>query len=182
PASFGIFVRSRPQFADRLLCPVSSQSDWANTPLYFRRTCCFGCVDRYLRYSSYGFHRMGSGMARKNAGGIGKQAAFAAALCFAVDGATTERRIRINRPDEGRGRCKGSRAWDPRKDFSQCMQQHKILSTSNVILPQQERTEPSGHRPCRHGVKSSPRREPDVPGDLLRAIFGNVTEPDDILF
>jgi hypothetical protein len=26
-------------------------------------------------------------------------------------------------------------------------------------------------------VKSSPRREPDLPGDLLRAIFGNVTEP-----
>jgi hypothetical protein len=26
-------------------------------------------------------------------------------------------------------------------------------------------------------VKSSPRREPDVPGDLLRALFGNVTEP-----
>ena len=61
--------------------------------------------------------------------------------------------------------------------FSQCKQQHKIPSTSNVILPQQERTEPSGHRPCRHGAKSSLRREPDVPGDLLRAIFGNVTEP-----
>jgi len=30
----------------------------------------------------------------------------------------------------------------------------------------------SGHRPCRHGVKSSLRREPDVPGDLLRTIFG----------
>jgi hypothetical protein len=28
-----------------------------------------------------------------------------------VDGATIERRIRISRPDEGRGRCKGSRAW-----------------------------------------------------------------------
>src|SRR5450759_2928736 len=41
----------------------------------------------------------------------------------AVDGATTERRIRISQPDEGRGRCNGSRAWDPRKDFSQCMQQ-----------------------------------------------------------
>ena len=95
----------------------------------------------------------------------------------AVDGATIERRIRISQPDEGRGRCKGSRAWDPRKDFSQCMQQHKILSTSSAISPQQERTEPSGHRPCRHGVKSSLRREPDVPGDLLRAIFGNVTEP-----
>src|ERR1700730_17318640 len=51
----------------------------------------------------------------------------------AVDGATIERRIRISRPNEGRGRCKGSRAWDPRKDFSQCMQQHKILSTSSAI-------------------------------------------------
>src|SRR5208283_2704693 len=59
----------------------------------------------------------------------------------AVDGAKIERRIRINRPDEGRGRCKGSRAWDPRKDFSRCKQQHKIKSTSNVILPQEERTE-----------------------------------------
>jgi hypothetical protein len=39
-----------------------------------------------------------------------------------ADGATIERRIRINRPDEGRGRCKGSRASGRRKDFSQCMQ------------------------------------------------------------
>src|SRR3979490_1849396 len=36
-----------------------------------------------------------------------------------ADGATIERRIRISQPDEGRGRCKGSRVWDPRKDFSQ---------------------------------------------------------------
>jgi len=95
----------------------------------------------------------------------------------AVDGLTIEPRIRISRPDEGREKCKGSRAWDPRKDFSQCMQQHKILSTSSAISPQQERTEPSGNRPCRRGVKSSLPREPDVPGDLLRAIFSNVTEP-----
>jgi hypothetical protein len=94
----------------------------------------------------------------------------------AVDGATIERRIRISRPDEGRGRCKGSRKSDPRKDFSQGMQQPTTHSTSNVISPQQERTEPSGHRPCRRGVKSSLRRAPDVPGDLLRALFGNVTE------
>ena len=100
----------------------------------------------------------------------------------AVDGATIERRIRISRPDEGRGRCKGSRAWDPRKDFSQCMRQPIILSTSSAISPQQKRTEPSEHRPCRHGVKSSLRCEPDVPGDLLRAIFGNVTEPLRALF
>ena len=96
----------------------------------------------------------------------------------AVDGATIERRIRINRPDDENARCKVSKAWDPRKDFSQCMQQPITLSTSSAISPQQERTEPSGHRPCRHGVKSSLRREPDVPGDLLRAIFGNVTEPE----
>ena len=89
----------------------------------------------------------------------------------AVDGATIERRIRINRPDEGRGRCKGSRAWDPRKDFSQCMQQHKIPSTSNAISPQQERTEPSGHLQCRRGVKSSLRREADVPRDLFNNQF-----------
>src|SRR3984893_16302577 len=60
----------------------------------------------------------------------------------AVDGATIERRIRISQPDEGRGRCKGSRAWVPRKDFCQCMPRPTTRSTSNVILPQQERTEP----------------------------------------
>jgi hypothetical protein len=50
-------------------------------------------------------------------------------------------------------------------------------STSNATSSQPERTEPSGPRRCRDGTKSSPRREPDVPGDLLRALFGNVTEP-----
>ena len=94
----------------------------------------------------------------------------------AVDGATTERRIRISQLDEGSARCKGSRAWDPRKHFTQPTQPYNTFNV-RAISPQQERTEPSGHRPCRHGVKSSLRREPDVPGDLLRAIFGNVTEP-----
>src|SRR6478672_8445010 len=37
----------------------------------------------------------------------------------------------VNRPDEGRGRCKGSRAWDPRKDFSLFMPQPTTLSTSS---------------------------------------------------
>src|ERR1700688_1304294 len=81
----------------------------------------------------------------------------------AVDGATIERKIRINRPDDENTRCKVSRAWDPRKDFSQYMQQPTTLSTSSAISPQQGRTEPSGHRRCRHGTKSSPRREPDMP-------------------
>jgi putative transposase len=47
--------------------------------------------------------------------------------------ATIERRIRISQPDEGRGRCKGSRAWDPRKDFSQPTQPPITPSTSNAI-------------------------------------------------
>src|ERR1700731_4454681 len=100
----------------------------------------------------------------------------------AADGATTERRTRINRPDEGRGRCKGSRASGRRKDFSQCMQQSTTPSTSNVILHRQERTEPFGPQRCRHGTKSSPRRELDVPAELLRALFGNVTKPGKHLF
>jgi hypothetical protein len=40
-----------------------------------------------------------------------------------------------------------------------------------------EPTEPSGHRRCKRGVKLSSGREPDVPRDLLRAQFGNVTKP-----
>ena len=77
----------------------------------------------------------------------------------AVDGATIERRICINRPDDENTRCKVSRAWDPRKDFSQPTQPPTTHSTSSAISPQQERTERSGHRPCRRGVKSLPRRD-----------------------
>jgi len=51
----------------------------------------------------------------------------------AVDGTTIERKIRISQLDEGSARCKVSRAWDPRNDSSQCMQQHKIPSTSSAI-------------------------------------------------
>ncbi len=65
---------------------------------------------------------------------LGSQNAMSAA-----DGATIEPRIRISQPDDENARCKGSRAWDPRKDFSQCMQQPTTLSTSNAISPQQER-------------------------------------------
>ena len=34
-----------------------------------------------------------------------------------------------------------------------------IHSTSNAISPQQERTKPSGPRPCRYGAKFPPQRE-----------------------
>src|SRR5476651_2051710 len=96
----------------------------------------------------------------------------------AVDGATIERRIRINRPDDENARCRVSRVRVQPKDFSQRMRPLTTLSTSNAISPQQEHTEPSGPRRCRRGAKSS-LREPNMPADLLRALFGNVTVPDD---
>ena len=94
----------------------------------------------------------------------------------AADGATIERRTRINRPDDESARCKVSRAPDRHKDFSQCLQQ-STPPTSNAISHRQERTELSGPRRCRHGTKSSPQREPGVLADLPRGQFGNVREP-----
>ena len=91
-----------------------------------------------------------------------------------VDGATTEPRIRINRPADENTRCKVSRATGQRKGFSPSMQQSTTHSTSNAISPQQERTEPSAHRPCRRGVKSSLRREAGVPKALIRAEESNL--------
>src|SRR2546425_1024757 len=94
----------------------------------------------------------------------------------AVEGATIERRIRISRPDDENTRCKVSRAWDPRKDFSQST----LRSTTQRPTPvssQQERTEPLEPRRCRRGAMSSLRREPSVPAELLRALCGNVTKP-----
>src|SRR6266853_5097228 len=72
-----------------------------------------------------------------------------------ADGATIERRIRISQPDEGRGRCKGSRAWDPRKDFSQPTQPPITPSTSNAISFQPEHTEPFVRRLWKCGARQS---------------------------
>src|ERR1700704_829526 len=73
-------MSSRAPFAQRLLRPVSSQPLRANLPLYLRWTCCIRRIHRYLGCSRSGFHRMDSGMARKIAGGLDQQAAFALAL------------------------------------------------------------------------------------------------------
>src|SRR3984893_17230519 len=93
----------------------------------------------------------------------------------AVNGATTEPRIRINRPDDENARCRVSRVRVQPKNFSQPTQPLTTLSTSNAISPPQKRTEPSGPRRCRRGATSSLRREPNMPADLLRALFRNVT-------
>src|ERR1700732_296353 len=63
----------------------------------------------------------------------------------AVNGATTEPRIRINRPDDENARCRVSRVRVQPKNFSQPTQPLTTLSTSNAISPLQKRTEPSGH-------------------------------------
>src|ERR1700719_5406202 len=71
----------------------------------------------------------------------------------AVNGATTEPRIRINRPDDENARCRVSRVRVQPKNFSQPTQL-TTLSTSNAISPPQKRTEPSGPRRCRRGATS----------------------------
>jgi hypothetical protein len=68
-------------------------------------------------------------------------------------------------------------------------QARRILAIAMVLdghsrvlaASQQERTEPPGPRRCRRGAKSSLRREPNMPADLLRAPFGNVTVPFGLL-
>src|SRR5271169_4785026 len=91
-----------------------------------------------------------------------------------VAGATTEPRIRINRPDDANARCRVLRVRVQPRDFSQATQPHTTLSTSNATSPQQERTEPSGKRPCRHGVRSSPQREPDVRPEFYYALYSGM--------
>src|SRR5271154_3679304 len=98
-----------------------------------------------------------------------------------ADGGTTARRIRINRRDDESARCRGSRALGQPKDFSLSTPRYTTHSTFNAMSFQQERTEPSGPRRCRRGTKLSPRRKIDAPEDLLRAQFGNVTEPSRML-
>ena len=67
------------------------------------------------------------------------------------------------------------------KNFSQPTQPLTTLSTSNATSRPQKRTEPSGPRRCRRGATSSLRREPNVPADLLCALFGNVTVPPRVM-
>jgi hypothetical protein len=63
-----------------------------------------------------------------------------------VDGATTEPRIRINRPDDENTRCRVLSARAQPKDFSQLTQPPTTRSTSNVISFLQGRTEPFARR------------------------------------
>jgi putative transposase len=59
-------------------------------------------------------------------------------------------------------KMQGFKSVGSAQEFLSVMLQPTIPSTSGAISPQQERTEPSGHRPCKRGVKSLPWREPEV--------------------
>src|SRR3979411_3256075 len=76
----------------------------------------------------------------------------------AVNGATTEPRIRINRPDDENARCRVSRVRVQPKNFSQPTQPPTTLSTSNAISLRKNAPSLLGHgdadvaRPRRCGV------------------------------
>ena len=67
----------------------------------------------------------------------------------AGDGAITERRTRINRPDDGRG----SRVWDQPNDFCPSTPPPTTPSTSSVTSSQRRHTGHSEPRPCRRGAR-----------------------------
>src|SRR5271157_4102309 len=94
-----------------------------------------------------------------------------------VDGATTEPRIRINRPADESARCKGSRAQAQPRDFSQPTQPHTIPSTSNAISFQPEHTEPFVRRLWTCGAQQLQSLENVRDAEFSRSFFDNVTAP-----
>jgi hypothetical protein len=71
----------------------------------------------------------------------------------AGDGAITERRTRINRPDDGSARCRGSRVGDQPNDFCPSTLLPTTPSTSSVTSSQRRHTGHSEPRPCRRGAR-----------------------------
>ena len=98
-------------------------------------------------------------------------------IMSAGDGATIGRRIRISQPDEGKGKCRGSRAWDPRKDFSQRMPPSTTPSTFNAILFRQEHTGLFEPRLQIRGAWPLLQCEDRREWDPSRLSFDNVTTP-----
>jgi hypothetical protein len=86
-------------------------------------------------------------------------------------GATTERKIRISRPDGGSARCRGSRVRGQPNDFCPSTPRPPTPSMSSATSSQQKRTAHSGPLPCRHGARSPLRLEPSgVDGFAASAI------------
>src|SRR3984893_17589696 len=94
-----------------------------------------------------------------------------------VDGATTEPRIRINRPDDENTICRVSSVRDQPKDFSQLTQPPTTLSTSNAISFLQGRTEPFVRRLRTCGTRQSRSFENIRDAEFSCSSFNNVTTP-----
>ena len=80
--------------------------------------------------------------------------------------------------DDDNARCKVSRAPDRHKDFSQA---HAAVHNFNVerhlISTRTHRAFRASAMQTRHGAASRGGARPDVPAELLHALFGNVTKP-----
>jgi DDE domain len=86
-------------------------------------------------------------------------------------GVTTERKTRINQPDGGSARCRGSRVRGQPSDSCPSTQPPTTPSTFSAISPPLARTESSELRPCGRGERSPPRLEPSgVDGFAASAI------------
>src|SRR5450631_3081072 len=90
-------------------------------------------------------------------------------------GVTTERKTRINQPDDGSARCRGSRVPGQPSDSCRSMRPPTTPSTFSAISPPPVRTGSSEPRPCRRGVRPLLRREPDRLDALPHLLFVNVT-------
>jgi hypothetical protein len=62
-------------------------------------------------------------------------------------------RTRINRPDDGSARCRGSRVGDQPNDFCPSTLPPTTPSTSSVTSSQRKYTGHSEPRPCRRGAR-----------------------------
>src|SRR3984893_17196497 len=96
-----------------------------------------------------------------------------------VNGATIERRTRINRPDDENTRCSVSNVRGQPKDFSQLTQPPTTLSTSNAISFLQRHTEPFVRRLCTCGTRQSRSFENIRDAEFSCSSFNNVTTPFD---
>jgi hypothetical protein len=99
-------------------------------------------------------------------------------IMSAGDGATIGRRIRISQPDEGRGKCRVPRAWDPRKDFSQRMARLTSRLMFNAISFRQEHAGLFEPRPQTCDARPPLLRDHSRQTDQSRASSDNVTMPN----
>jgi hypothetical protein len=94
-----------------------------------------------------------------------------------ADGGTIERKTRISQPSDESARCKDSRAWGQRNDFSPPTEQCTTTSRFSFTSRHPRLTVPSEPRPCGRGTKPSLSRDGGRSIKSVRMLFSNVTMP-----